>query len=61
MKKRHKNLKFLLETEKYNSFFFSMLRFVEEKMNLIYVFREDTFSGVYTNFSSFVALEHKFG
>ena len=25
------------------------------------VFRKDTFSGIYTNFSSFVALEHKFG
>ena len=25
------------------------------------VFRRDTFSGVYTNFSSFVAYEHKFG
>ena len=38
-----------------------MLRFVEKKLNLICVFREDTFSGVYTNFSSFVALEHIFG
>ena len=28
---------------------------------LISVFRKDTFSGVYTNFSSFVALKHKFG
>ena len=28
---------------------------------LISVFRKDTFSGVHTNFSSFVALKHKFG
>ena len=25
------------------------------------VFRKDTFNGMYTNFNSFVALEHKFG
>ena len=31
-----------------------MLRFVEKKINKV------TFSGAYTNFSSFVALKHKF-
>ena len=37
-----------------------MLRFVEKKINLQQVV-SDTFSGVYTTFSSFVGLEHKFG
>ena len=32
-----------------------MLRFVEKKINKV------TLSGAYTNFSSFVALKHKFG
>ena len=32
-----------------------MLRFVEKKINKV------AFSGAYTNFSSFVALKHKFG
>ena len=40
-----------------------MLRFLERKINLQenFVFRKDTFSDAYTNFSSFVALKHKFG
>ena len=45
-----------------------MLRLVEKKMisRLVgkiarSVFRKDTFSSVYTSFSSFVALEHKLG
>ena len=41
-----------------------MLRFVEKKINLQQVFSEKIHSVVYTsytNFSSFVALKHKFG
>ena len=38
-----------------------MLRYVEKIIFTTSVFRKDTFSGVYTNFRSFVALEHKFG
>ena len=60
MNKRRKNIKFSFETEKDNSFLFSMLRFVEIKTNLQKVFSEKIRSVVY-NFSSFVALEHKFG
>ena len=38
-----------------------MLRYVEKMTKFITnAFRKDTFSGVYTNFSSFVALEYKF-
>ena len=62
MNKRHKNIKFLFETEKDNSFSFLDVKISREKDKFTTrVFRKDTFSGVYTNFSSFVALEHKFG
>ena len=54
-----------MKLKKIAPFLFSMLRFGEKKMNLECfqksVSRKDTFSGVYTNFSSFVALEHKSG
>ena len=62
MNKRHKNIKFLFETEKDNSFSFLDVKICREKDKFTTnVFRNDTFSGIYTNFSSFVALEHKFG
>ena len=62
MNKRHKNVKFLFETEKDNSFSFLDLKICREKDKFATsVLRKDTFSGVYTNFSSFVALKHKFG
>ena len=62
MNKRHKNIKFLFETEKDNSFPFLDVNNCREKGKITTnVFRKDTFSGIYTNFSSFVALEHKFG
>ena len=61
MNKRHKNIKFSFETEKGNSFSFLDVKIGRKKDKfLTSVFRKDTFSGVYTNFSSFVALEHKF-
>ena len=62
MNKRHKNIKFSFETEKDNSFSFLDVKICREKDKFTRsVFRKDTFSGVYTNFSSFVALKHKFG
>ena len=62
MSKRHKNIKFSFETEKDNSFSFLDVKICREKDKFTTnVFRKDTFSGIYTNFSSFVALEHKFG
>ena len=60
--KRHKNIKFSLETERDNSFSFLDVKICREKDKFTTnVLRKDTFSGIYTNFSSFVALEHKFG
>ena len=62
MNKRHKNIKFSFETEKDNSFSFLDVKICREKYKFTRsVFRKDTFSGAYTNFSSFVALKHKFG
>ena len=62
MNKRHKNIKFWFETEKDHSFSFLDVKICREKDKFTTsVFRKDMFSGVYTNFSSFVALKHKFG
>ena len=62
MNKRHKSIKFSFETEKDNFFFLLDVNIYREKDKFgTTVFRKDTFSDVYTNFSSFVALEHKFG
>ena len=62
MNKRHTNIKFSFETKKDNSFSFLFGKICREKDKFATsVFRKDTFSGVYTNFSSFVALKHKFG
>ena len=62
MDKRHKNIKFSFKTEKDNSFPFLDVKICREKDKFATsVSKKDTFSGVYTNFNSFVALEHKFG
>ena len=61
MNKKHKNIKFSFDTED-NSFSFLDVKICREKDKFATsVFKKDTFSGAYTNFSSFVALEHKFG
>ena len=61
MNKRHKNIKFSFETEKDNSFSFLPVKICKEKDKFTTsVFRKDTFSGVYSNFSSFEALKHIF-
>ena len=62
MNKRHKNTKFLSETENDNSFSFLSVKLCREKDTFtLSVFRKDMVSGVYTNFSSFETLEDKFG
>ena len=58
MNTNHRNIKFAFETEKYNLFSFLDVKICREKDKVTTsVFRKDTFN----NFSSFVALEHKFG
>ena len=62
MNKREKNIKFSFKTEKDNSFSFLDVKICREKNKFTTsVFRKNTFSGVYTKYSSSVALEHKFG
>ena len=61
MSKRHKNIKFSFETEKYNFFFFDVKIFREKDQFTTSVLRKDTHSDVNTNVRSFIALEHKFG
>ena len=62
MNKRYKNIKFSFETEKYHSLSFLDVKICREKDKFTTsVFRKDTFSGVYTNSSTFVAPKHKFG
>ena len=62
MNKRQKNIKFSFQTEKDNSFSFLDVKVCRQKDRFTTsVFRKDTFSGVYTNFSTIVVLKHKFG
>ena len=62
MDKRDKNITFSLETEKNNCFSFLDVKTCREKdKSITSASRKDTFSRVYTNFTSFVALENKFG
>ena len=62
MNKRHESIKFSFETEKDNSFSFFEVKICKEKDKFpTSIFRKDTFGGIYTNFSSFEALQHKFG
>ena len=50
-------MKFSFETEKYNSFSFLDVKICREKVKFTTIgFRKYIFSGVYTNFSGFVAL-----
>ena len=61
MNKRHKKISFSFEMERDNSVSFLDVTICREKDKFTAsVFRKDTFTGVSTNFSSFVALEHKF-
>ena len=56
-----KRLNFSSKLKKDNSFSFFDVKICREKDKFTTsVFRKDTFSGVYTNFSSFVALGNKF-
>ena len=62
MNKKHKNISFPYETEKNNIFSFLDIKiFRENGQFATSVFRKDTFSGVYTNFVSFMPIEYKFG
>ena len=62
MNKKHKSMQFSNETEMNGSLsFLDMKIFRENDKFVTSVFRKETFSGVYTNFTSFIPLEYKFG
>ena len=62
MNKRNKNMKFSIETEINVSLsFLDVKEFRENDTFVTSVFRTETFSGMYTNFISFIPLEYKFG
>ena len=60
--KKHKNMKFSIETAINASLSFLDVKiFRENDEFVISVFKKGTFSGVLTNFISFIPLENKFG
>ena len=54
MNTRHKNLKFIFDSEQNNSFFC-------EYYFVITIFRKDMFNGFFTNFDSFIFVSYKTG
>ena len=62
MNSKHKSISFTSEVEKDGSFPFLDIQISREKGTFVTsVYRKSTFSGVYTNFNSFLPLEYKFG
>ena len=62
MNSKHKNINFSFETKKDEQMTFLDVNVVfRENGKFETVYRKETFTGVYTNFSSFIPLEHKFG
>ena len=59
---KHKKLKFTFETENNGKLPFLDINIFREKGKFVTtIYRKDTFSGVYTNFNSFLPLDYKFG
>ena len=62
MNSKHKNISFSYETEKDGAMPFLDVNIFREKGKFVTnVYRKETFTGVYTNFSSFIPSEYKFG
>ena len=62
MNKNYKNMKFSIEAEINGLLSFLDVKIFRENDKFVTsVFRKETFSGVYTNFISFIPLEYKFG
>ena len=58
---KHKNINFSFETENDNFFSFLDVKICRENDKFATsAFRKHTFSGAYTNFRSFIAVEYKF-
>ena len=62
MNSKHKKINFSFETKKDEQMpFLDVKVFCENGPFVTNVYRKETFTGVYTKFSSFIPLEHKFG
>ena len=62
MNTKHPNIKFTSEFEKNDFFSFLYVKITSSNNQLITsVFRKATFSGVFTNFKSFIPVTYKFG
>ena len=60
--KKHKNMRFLIETETNRSLSFLDVKIFRENDKFVTsVFKKGTFNSVYTNFISFIPLQYKFG
>ena len=62
MTNKHKNINFGYDTKKDGQIPFLDINVLPENVKFVTnVYRIETFTGVYTIFSSFMQLEHKFG
>ena len=62
MNSKHKNMNFSFDTKKDKQMrFLNVNAFCENGKFVTNVYRKETYTGVYTNFCSFIKLEHKFG
>ena len=62
MNSKHKNINFSFKTEKDGQMSFFDPNVLRESGRFVTnAYRKETFTGVYSNFSSFIPLEHKFG
>ena len=62
MNHQHSNIKFTFEVEKNNNFSFLDVKICKENNKFTTsVFRKPTFSGVFTNFDSFIPISYKHG
>ena len=64
MNTKHPNIRFTFEIEHQNSFSFLDIRIIRntgKKSFETLVYRKSTFSGVFTNFKSFIPMTYKFG
>ena len=62
MNSKHKSINFSFETEKDEQMLFLDVNVFRENGTFVTNdYRKETFTGVYTTFSSFIPLEHKFG
>ena len=62
MNSKHKNIKFTFETEDLNNFSFLDVKITRKNKRFVTsIFRKATFSGVYTNYDSFIFDTYKIG